>query len=407
MDNSFDVIIIGAGPAGCACAHQLSGNGLRILILEKERFPRDKICGDGLTADIGNQLYLMDEDLGKRFEEMAKKQPSYGVRFYAPNHKHVDISYTTLEKPRAGFYVAKRVDFDNFLYAEIKRLPDVTLLEDHPVSIVEFHGESVSVKTDKRTFTGKIVVGADGAHSVINKQINKAKIDRNHYSAGIRQYFKNVQCLPDNHHMELHFYKEILPGYLWIFPLPNGHANVGLGILSSEVSKKKIDLKAIFNDLLQNHPNLKDRFKDATPTDSIRGFGLPLGSKKMDRSGERYLLLGDAASLIDPFTGEGIGNALRSGRVAAAHILEGTKEKRFDASFNQKYDQELQRRMGMEFRLSRSVQNLMKYPTLFNFVVNKANKNESVRLLLNAMLDDVDLRSQIKKPSFYWKLLFS
>lgn len=405
--NTYDVVIIGAGPAGCACAHQLSGQGLSIVILEKESFPRDKICGDGLTADIGNQLYLMNEGLGQRFEAMAEKNPSHGVRFYAPNQKHVDISYTTLEKPRAGFYVSKRVDFDNFLYEETKTMPDVDILENHTAKQFDFHQDSVSVTTNQGIFTGKMVVGADGAHSVINKQINKAKIDREHYSAGIRQYFENVECLPDNHHMEVHFYKEILPGYLWIFPLPNGNANVGMGILSSVVSKKKIDLKEKFNTLLATHPNLKDRFKHAKPTDSIRGFGLPLGSKKMTRSGDRYLLLGDAASLIDPFTGEGIGNALRSGRVAAAHILEGVKQNRFDAAFNLQYDKEIQRRMGTELRLSRSVQNLLKYPRLFNLVVNKANKNESIRLLLNSMLDDVDLRSQLKKPSFYWKLLFS
>ena len=93
----------------------------------------------------------------------------------------------------------------------------------------------------------------------------------------------------------------------------DGKANVGIGMLSSHISQKKINLKVVLQKLIETHPQLKDRFINAKALESIKGFGLPLGSKKRRLSGDRYVLTGDAASLIDPFSGEGIGNAIRSG----------------------------------------------------------------------------------------------
>jgi flavin-dependent dehydrogenase len=116
---------------------------------------------------------------------------------------------------------------------------------------------------------------------------------------------------------------------------------VGLGMLSSEVSKRKVDLKKALHDIIESKPELQVRFKDATPLEKSQGFGLPIGSKKRALSGDRFLLLGDAASLIDPFTGEGIGNALRSGRIAAGHIVKSFDNLNFSASFHKGYDNTL------------------------------------------------------------------
>jgi flavin-dependent dehydrogenase len=124
-------------------------------------------------------------------------------------------------------------------------------------------------------------------------------------------------------------------------------------------------------------------------------------------SGDRFLLLGDAANLIDPFTGEGIGNAIRSGRVAAEHLLKAFERNRFDAEFNKTYDREIYRKMWKELRISRSMQLLLYYPRIFNFVIKKASKNESIRTLLTSMLDNIDLKKELLKPTFYIKLIFN
>lgn len=406
MSELYDVIIIGAGPAGCACAYQLSGNGLKVAIIEKDVFPRDKICGDAMSPDVVNQFYRMNPELGEKFKQFPSKRASDGIRFFAPNHELLDVSFSKSQFTDKPSFIVKRIDFDHFFFKQIEGLPDIDIHQQHKVKTIESNNDFVSVETDKTSIKGKIIIGADGANSIVKRQLDKNKIDRNHHTAGLRQYFENVTGFDDRSHIELHFYDDIIPGYFWIFPLPNNQANVGMGMLSNEVSNRKINLKERLADIIENHPNVKDRFKNAKPLENIKGFGLPMGSKKRACSGNRFLLLGDAAGLIDPFSGEGIGNAMRSGRVAAEHLLKGIEMNRFDAEFNKRYDKEIYAKMWNEFRFSRFLQKLLKYPKLFNFLLNKGNKSKSARMLLASIIDNRDFKKSLVSPSFYRKILF-
>ncbi len=404
--KAYDIIIVGAGPAGCTCAYQLRNEDLTIALIDKSTFPRDKICGDALSADVVNQFYRIDETLAKEFEDFAEKIDSHGVRFFAPNGKKLDIDFTNRNHGKAAGYISKRIDFDHFWFRQVKDLPNVTTYTGEKAEDISIIDNGVQVKTENHLLEAPMIVGADGAHSIVNKKLGKIRVEKDHYSAGLRQYYTGVENFHSKNHIELHFYDGVLPGYFWVFPLPNGQANVGLGILSSEVSKKKVNIKKKLNEIITTHPNVKERFKNATPLEEIQGYGLPIGSKKRPISGDHFILLGDAASLIDPFTGEGIGNALRSGRIAAEHLIKVFRHKQFDNSFNKQYDKIIYKKMWNELRVSRSMQKLLKYPKLFNYIVKKANKNPSVRTLLTSMLDNVDLKKELLKPSFYFKLLF-
>ncbi|MTI21718.1 geranylgeranyl reductase family protein [Fulvivirga sp. RKSG066] len=406
-DIEYDIIIVGAGPAGCACAYQLRNEKLKIALIDKATFPRDKICGDALSADVINQLYRMDERLAADFESFGKKIDSHGVRFVAPNSQHIDIDFANPNHGKAAGYISKRIDFDQFLFDQVKDQSNLTVITGQKVDDIKVSKNSVELKINNSRIFSKLIIGADGAHSIVNKKLGQIKVEKNHYCAGIRCYYDRVSQMHPKNHIELHFYDDVLPGYLWIFPLPNGQANVGLGMLSSEVSMRKINLKQKLEELVKKHPNLINRFENAEPMEKPQGFGLPIGSKKRPLSGDRFLLLGDAASLIDPFTGEGIGNALRSGRIAAEHIVNAIGLNDFSKEFNKRYDKVIYQKMWNELRISRSMQKLLRYPKLFNFVVKKANKNASVRTLLTSMLDNVDLKKELIKPSFYFKLLFS
>jgi len=121
---------------------------------------------------------------------------------------------------------------------------------------------------------------------------------------------------------------------------------------------------------------LKERFKNAEMVDKIRGYNLPLGSKKRKLSGDNYILIGDAASLIDPFTGEGIGNAMLSSMCALDIIVEGHHSKIYSADSLKQYDKAVYKRLGPELTLSRRMQQLGQYQWLLNFVVNKANRSK-------------------------------
>ncbi len=403
----YDIIIVGAGPAGFACAYQLRHQGLRIAIMEQATFPRDKICGDALSADVVNQLYRMDTSLGDQFSSFHAKIDSNGVRFVAPNHTTLDIPYQNPHHGKAAGYISKRIDFDNFLFQNLLNQANIQVFQGEKVVNIQNMGSAIELTSDQRILKAKMIIGADGAHSIVNKKVGKIKVEKDHYCAGIRQYYEGITGFNASNSIELHFYQDILPGYLWIFPLPNGQANIGLGMLSSEVSKRKIDLKKKLEELIQTHPMIKERFRNAKSLEKAKGFGLPIGSKKRPISGDRFLLLGDAASLIDPFTGEGIGNAIRSGRIAADHIMKSFDKQRFDAKFNEQYDSVIYQKMWKELRVSRALQKMLHYPKLFNFVVKKANHNSSIKTLLTSMLSDIDLKKELIRPGFYLKLFFS
>ena len=199
----------------------------------------------------------------------------------------------------------------------------------------------------------------------------------------------------------------MLPGYFWIFPLPNGEANVGVGMLSDVARRKKVNLKNELQDIIHNDPIISERFKNATLIGTVDGYGLPLGSKQRVISGERYLLTGDAAFLIDPFTGEGIGNALYSGRIAANQAAKALEANDFSAAALAAYDKEVYRVMGPELRISHRLQKLVKYPWLFNLLVKISIRNKQVKELLSCMFYEVDLRKKLAQPSFYIKLLLN
>ncbi len=408
--TNFDVIIVGAGPAEIVCAMQLAKKGFQIALFEKETFPRDKTCGDALSVDVLNQLELIDPLLANEFKNFTHKTPSYGVKIIAPNQQSLDIPFYYKGQKRFG-YICKRIDFDNFLFQKLQAYKNIVVFENCKVNAIVISLNEAVVTTKNKTYTSKIIIGADGTQSIVNKLLIKNKIDKEHYSAGLRVYYKNVSNLHKDNFIELHFFKDILPGYLWIFPLPNNEANIGIGMLSSYVSKKKINLRIVLKKLLENHPNLKDRFNHAEALETSKGFGLPLGSKKRKLSSNRVLLLGDAAGLIDPFSGEGIGNAVRSGRVAAKHIETCFELQNFTKLHNSKYDKGIYRLMEKEFRISRTLQNLCKYPRLFNFIINKATKNKATKnkafhKFLIGSLENIDKKNMLTKPSFYYRLFF-
>ena len=224
-----------------------------------------------------------------------------------------------------------------------------------------------------------------------------------HYCAGLRAYYKGVKDLDPNGYIELHFVKDFLPGYFWIFPLPNGYANVGVGMRSDMVSKKKVNLKEDMLKLIREYEPIRKRFEGAELEGPIRGYGLPLGSKKRPLSGDGFILLGDAGSLIDPFTGEGIGNAMISGLKAAETIeaLNGN----YTAAALKMYDDSVYKRLWPELSLSKKMQELVKYPWLFNLVVNKAVRSKTLRETISCMFEDIDLRGRLKDPRFYLKVL--
>ena len=414
QQNPTDIVIIGAGPAGCSTSLFLAKNKIPHTIIDKAIFPRDKVCGDALSGKTVYVLNQLDPNIIPSFDQQKNEFiESWGVKFVAPNGKAIDIPFKqdmSKEKYPPGF-ISKRIDFDYELYKRLDR-NYATVIDGAELTTIKRTDTTFEIVYEKDntavTLSNiKLLVGAEGDRSVVGKALSTIKKENEHYCAGIRAYYDGVTGMHPQNFIELHFLPEMLPGYFWIFPLPNGMANVGAGMLSSEVSKRKVNLKADMLKAIENNPNIKERFKDAKLVGKIQGWGLPLGSKKRELSGDGFILVGDAGALIDPFTGEGIGNALYSGMMAANHIIEAIKQNRFDAAFLKQFDDAFYARQWDELKLSHTMQKLCKFPWLFNFVVNKAHKNKALRETISCMFEDLDLRAKLRNPLFYIKLLMN
>ena len=399
--QNFDVIIIGAGPAGSACALMLANSGLKIAIFDKTSFPREKICGDGLSKDVINQLKLLPPEIKNSFDSIVEKLPSSGMCIYSPENNCLELPFEF--KDNISGYVCKRKYFDEILVNGLKKYSNIKLFENCEVDNVLINNDSASVITKSVSYNAKIIIGADGPNSILSRKFNLKIKNKKHHCLGLRGYFENVTDFHPKNFIELHFYKDILPGYLWIFPMANNMANVGLGVLASDVSEKKIILKSVLEKFINTHPNIAPRFKNANQIGKLEAMSIPLGAKKIKISGERYLLAGDAASLVDSFTGEGIGNAIRSGRVAAEHIINCFEKNNFSAEFNSSYDNEIYRRMWNELKISSSLQKLFNYPGLINYAVRKANRNEHFKNLISDSMQNIDLKKKLLRPYLFYK----
>jgi len=402
--QTFDVIIVGAGPAGSSACIALRNSGLKIALIDKSIFPRDKVCGDALSLDVLNQLAMLDPKLAREFDSFNIKQSSAGVSFSSSKGKVLDIPFIYKNEIRHG-YVCERKHFDHLLFKAACEGTEITVFENSIPDRIDRVEDGFVVVIGEKSIKSRMILGADGAQSGVARKLKPQAIDLYHHSAGLRMYCSGVRGFHSEGYIELHFINKVLPGYLWIFPLPDGKANVGIGVLSSIVRQRKLNLRQILMRELQENPLFVNRFSDVVYLEEPKGFGLPLGSKKRSISGDGFLLLGDAAGLIDPLSGEGIANAIRSGRVAAEHAKKAFSIGQFSASFLSEYDDEIYRKMGAEFKLSRQLQMMCKYPWLMELLFRKAKSNEVFRQFIIDALADVNVKKRLVLPIFWFKLL--
>jgi menaquinone-9 beta-reductase len=372
--KQFDIVICGAGPAGTTCALALGKSGLKVALIEKNTFPRDKICGDAIAAYVPKVLNTIDPAYAEAFAQFQDKKKVNTIRIVAPNEKPLDIKISEF-----GF-ISSRLAFDNFLFEQVNKLSNIKIFQNATITNVIANENGLSTYIGENVcFESKLIIGCDGAHSIVAKKLTSTKTDLNHHSAAVRAYYKNVSGMQP-FTFELHFLKDSLPGYFWIFPLPDNHCNVGLGIPSNTISTKKINLKTKIAEIINEVPYIKERFKNAEAVSDLSGFGLPLGSRKVEMSGSRFMLCGDAASLIDPATGEGIGQAMISGRYAGWHAMECFKRNDFSAVFMKEYDNLVYAKVWKDNQRRYKIQKLINgRPRLVNSLVNLANSSKFVR----------------------------
>ncbi|HMO41245.1 MAG TPA: geranylgeranyl reductase family protein [Saprospiraceae bacterium] len=402
-----DICILGAGPGGAATALKLSYLGIPCTLIDKATFPRDKICGDAISSKVLTLLGRLDPAMLQRFDDSLPVQRVNSITFIAPNLREVCIPFQPMPNQNAANapgYVARRLDFDHFLIEEVKKRNNIRLYEN--VAIEQFEkrpdGFWLSDKTGKWQWRTRLLIDASGAQSPFSRRIAGLAKDPRHHAGAVRAYYQKVEGLrPDT--IELHFIKSIVPGYFWIFPLPDGSANVGLGLRTDVLSRRKVNLRKLLPALLTTHPGLRERFAHAELEGAIRGFPLPLGSKTRPISGDHYMLVGDAGHLIDPLTGEGIGNAFYSGIIAAELAEQCLLQNNFSATFMRSYDRRVQRVLGSEMRWSYRLQLMLAYPRIANLLANTIAGNAYFVRFCSELMEDLGHLKRLFKPAFWWR----
>ena len=400
--NKYDVIIVGAGPSGSVCANFLGREGHKVLLVDKAKFPRDKTCGDacsGKSIAVLRELGILPEI------KKAAHGVNNGVIFSSPKGTVLEIRTDNQD----GF-VCRREVLDNIIFKAAKKY--VETLEEFTVTDLIKDGEQVVgiVGTNKSgkemKINANIVVGADGAMSTIAQKLGMFEVDPNHHCLAVRGYYDGVTGMKDV--IELHFTKTAIPGYFWIFPYEDGTANVGLGMLTKDVKSKNVNLKELMEKEITQNPSFKERFQNARLISEIKGWSLPLGSKiRKHIAGKGWLLLGDTASLIDPFSGEGMGNAMTSGKIAFRTISRALRLGAYSEKILGEYEQEIHNELKKELEMSYMLQRLGKNEFLLNLVIDKAARNPEIRKELTTMIVSEEAKKSFSSPMFYLKLLFS
>ena len=401
----YDCIVVGAGPGGSTAAAMLSKKGKRVLLLEKERFPRDKTCGDAIS---GKSLALLSELGLVGAVERADHGEIKGVMFSSPNGTAASIPFGKSEQHIGRGYTCRRQVYDNILFQNAKKGCDA-MEGMAATALVKENGKVAGVKAKgpdgtEYEFRGRMVIGADGVGSVVAREIRGAQIDPDHTCIAHRAYYSGVGGMTGC--IEIHFVKSIMPGYFWIFPLENGIANVGVGMMMGDVKKHGTDLGKSMDDIIRNNPLFKERFANAKMVSPLKAWQLPFGSKKRKVHAENVLLVGDAAGLVDPFSGEGIGNAMLSGKLAAEVAYEALVAGDTSEHFLSRYEERLWNTVWNELSTSYKMQQIGKHEFLLNFVVGKAARSPKAREVISGTMANKETKTEYSSPLFYLRLLF-
>jgi geranylgeranyl reductase family protein len=349
-----DVAVIGGGPAGAAAAATLAREGRRVVLVDKARFPRDKFCGDGLTAGALRQL----ETLGLQTGALESWHPVDKVTVRSPSGRTVEFP---LPEGNGLFgAVARRVDLDAAVL-DLARDAGAEVLDGHACTSVRLDAGRVSIAADGiDELSARYAIAADGMWSPVRKFVGAAVPGYRGEWHAFRQYFADVSPKAADRFV-VWFEPDLLPGYAWAFPLPDGRANVGFGIQRDGGQVEHVrDMAKLWPDLL-DRPHVREVLGDAArPEAPHRAWPIPARVDRLALTvGDRVLFAGDAAAATDPMTGEGIAQALLTGTLAARAIIDAGPNRPADAA--SQYTRAVRRELFADHKLARALSRVLRH----------------------------------------------
>ncbi|HEX8003723.1 MAG TPA: geranylgeranyl reductase family protein [Mycobacteriales bacterium] len=358
--HDADVIVVGAGPGGSATAYHLAQAGLDVLLLEKSAFPREKVCGDGLTPRAVKALISMGVDIDAPGWARNK-----GLRIIGGGCR-LELDWPQLATYPDFGLVRTRLDFDEILArtaqkagARLQELTEVTgpVLDDGG-RIVGVTARRVPEDPRERhdspeeTYRAKLVVAADGVSGRLPLSMGIAKRDDRPMGVAVRRYYTSPRTNDDylESWLELWQGDTLLPGYGWIFGVGDGTVNVGLGLLNTSEAFQGTNYRALLQQWLAGMPE-EWGFTEENAVGKVQGGALPMGFNRQPHYARGLLLVGDAGGVVNPFNGEGIAYAMETGELAAEIMTHAIR--RDDERVLQRYPAELKARYGGYYTLGR------------------------------------------------------
>ena len=390
-EHVYDVVVVGAGPAGSSCGYWLAQAGWDVCVVEKKEFPREKTCGDGLTPRAVRQL----ADMGLE-DALAGSHRFTGLRAYGfgqsmemqwPEHPHFPSYGYTITRHDLDGLVAGRATGAGATLLQGTEVTAPVVVEAAPSSgaLPTLSGVLVKDKgsSEARTIKARYVVVADGSNSRVGRMLGTARRRDMPMGMALRGYYRSERH--DDPFIESHLdirdaEGNVVPGYGWIFPMGDGRVNVGVGLLSTEDRWKGVNTSHLMDAFVQYAPpswGLSPETSCGPPT----GGKLPMGLSVGPRAGGNVLIAGDASGAINPFNGEGIAYGYETGRLAAAalgHALTGA-----GASALDDYERDLNAAYGPYYKVARTFVHLISHPEAMRLCVSLGMRSE---LLMNALL---------------------
>ncbi len=373
--KQFDAAIVGAGPGGSMTAQRLASTGYHVVLLEKDTFPRDKSCGDGVTSEgleVLQRCGLGDWAAG--FPVMP------ALRLSSPGGVILDIPFACDGEDVVGRLIPRRLM--DALLAQKAVEAGAELRQSCMVRDVRIDSrQGVSLQTDNGEVEARLLILAEGSAGFLGRRLGLTS--EGPELSAVRQYLTGDSGPADR--LEIHFQTGILPGYNWIFPVGGGRVNIGSGTYTSRVRRGEINLQRELQRFIVD-PVTEGRLLRTEPDGPVRGH--PLRTQLIDQRAhaERVLAVGDSAGLVGPFSGVGIAPALRSGEMAAEHARLALENNNLSEKGLSSYSRELRAHYEPDARAARMLRSLLNNPSRLDTLFRRLQKDDDMALLLGHIL---------------------
>jgi menaquinone-9 beta-reductase len=402
MAERYDLVVVGAGPGGSSAAYHSAKAGLNTLLIDRQEFPRDKTCGDGLMPHAASEVALMgladwlDEPHHGKFTGFSIYTRTAFLRQNVPPSLHGPRGYVVKRQETDAKLLERAISAGADFRAGVRATDLVRSASGAVTGIVASKaGESLQ-------FDAPLVVVADGVGGFAG---NGMKAHQN--AVARRQYFRDVDG-PDKQDLHIFITKDMNShgaGYGWVFYLGDGTANVGAGVSTAALARTGRNLKDFFDRFLEE-PLMAGWLKNARPEGPPTSWSLKMGMWGAKRYGQGMMLVGDAGSMVHPISGEGVGYALESGRLAASWANEAHVRQDFSVSTLSGYERQLRHRRAREHISGYALVNLVPNLELLEPLFKACEKDPGARrTLVEGFTGDAPVYSLLKHPRTLAKAL--